>query len=60
MAVRGVRRDAIDQLKKAQKNDGLSEDAEKEAEEEVQKITDKHVKAVDAVIAAKEKDIMTV
>ena len=60
VAVRSVRREAIDQLKKAQKNDGLSEDAEKEAEEEVQKLTDKHVKAVDAVIAAKEKDIMTV
>jgi ribosome recycling factor len=60
VAVRSVRREAIDQLKKAQKNDGLSEDAEKEAEEEVQKLTDKHVKAVDTVIAAKEKDIMTV
>ncbi len=52
VAVRGVRRDAIDQLKKAQKNDGLSEDAEREAEEEVQKLTDSHVKSVDSVIAA--------
>ena len=60
VVVRNTRRDAIEQLKKAQKNEGLSEDTEKEAEEEVQKITDKNVKAVDVLIAAKEKEIMTV
>lgn len=60
VAVRGSRRDAIDQLKKAQKNDGLSEDTEKEAEDEVQKITDRYVKKVDELIAAKEKEILTV
>ena len=58
--VRNTRRDAVDTLKKAQKNEGMSEDTEKEAEGEVQKITDKNVKAVDDVVAAKEKDIMTV
>ena len=47
-------------IKKAQKNDGLSEDGEKEGEEELQKVTDKWVKKVDEVIAAKEKDILTV
>ena len=60
VAVRNARRDGVDQLKKAQKNDGLSEDTEKEAEAEIQKLTDKFVKNVDEVIAAKEKDIMTV
>ena len=58
--IRNTRRDGIDLLKKAQKNDGLSEDGEKEGEEELQKVTDKWVKEVDAVIAAKEKDILTV
>lgn len=58
--IRNARRDAIEQLKKAQKNDGLSEDTEKEAEEEVQKLTDKKVKNVDSVISTKEKEILTV
>ena len=47
-------------LKKAQKNDGLSEDTEKEAEDEVQKITDKNIKTIDEIVSAKEKEIMTV
>jgi len=58
--VRNARRDAMDLLKKAEKNEGMSEDTEKEAEGEVQKITDKNVKAVDDLIAAKEKEILTV
>ena len=60
VSIRNARREAIDVLKKAQKNEGLSEDTEKEAEGEVQKITDKNVKAVDEVVSAKEKEIMTV
>ena len=60
VSIRNQRRDGIDLLKKAQKNDGLSEDGEKEGEDELQKITDKWVKKVDEVIAAKEKDILTV
>ena len=59
VGIRNVRRDGIDLLKKAQK-EGLSEDGEKEGEEELQKITDKWVKKVDELIAAKEKDILTV
>lgn len=58
--IRNTRREGIDLLKKAQKNDGLSEDGEKEGEDELQKVTDKWVKKVDEVIAAKEKDILTV
>ncbi len=60
VTIRNARRDGIELLKKAQKNDGLSEDGEKEGEDELQKITDKWVKKVDEIIAAKEKDILTV
>lgn len=60
VVVRNARRDAVDLLKKAQKNEGMSEDTEKEAEENVQKVTDKNVKKVDEIVAAKEKDILTV
>ena len=60
VAIRNIRRDGIDLLKKAQKNEGLSEDGEKEGEDELQKVTDRNVKSVDAIIAAKEKDILTV
>ena len=60
VTVRNVRREGIDLLKKAQKNEGLSEDGEKEGEEELQKVTDKWIKEVDVIIAAKEKEILTV
>lgn len=60
VAIRNFRREAVDLLKKAQKNEGMSEDTEKEAEGEVQKITDKNVKAVDVLIEEKEKDILKV
>lgn len=60
VVVRNARREAIEQLKKAQKNEGLSEDVEKEAEEEMQKTTDKYVKNIDELVAAKDKEIMTV
>lgn len=60
VSIRNARRDGIDALKKAQKNDGLSEDGEKEGEDELQKVTDKRVKEVDTLISAKEKEILTV
>ena len=60
VVVRNARREAIDQLKKAEKNEGMSEDTEKEAEGEVQKVTDRNIKAIDEIIAAKEKEILTV
>ena len=58
-SVRNVRRDGIDKLKKAIK-EGLSEDNEKDAEAELQKIHDKFMKRIDAALANKEKEIMTV
>ena len=59
VAIRNARREAMDSLKKLQK-EGLPEDVEKDDEEKVQKFTDKFVKKVDEVLEAKEKEIMTV
>lgn len=59
VAIRNARREAMDSLKKLQK-DGLPEDVEKDNEDKVQKFTDKFVKRVDEVLDAKEKEIMTV
>lgn len=59
VSVRNARREAIEGLKKEIKN-GLSEDAEKDAEANVQKIHDKFMKKIDAVFADKEKEILTV
>jgi ribosome recycling factor len=60
VAVRHVRRDGIDRLKKLLKDKTLSEDDEKRFEAEVQKATDQAVLEVDAVVEAKEKEIMQV
>lgn len=57
--VRNVRADVKDKLKKAIK-DGLSEDNEKDAEAELQKIHDKYIKQIDSLLADKQKEIMTV
>jgi ribosome recycling factor len=59
IAVRSIRRDMIEQIKKLQK-DGLSEDEAKEAENRIQGITDKHIALVDQVCKDKEKEIMTI
>ncbi len=59
VAVRNIRRDSIENIKKAQKN-GLSEDAAKDAETEVQDVTNRYIAATDKHLAAKEKEIMAV
>ncbi len=59
IAIRNIRRDAIEQIKKLQK-DGLSEDAAKDAEVAIQELTDKHIVLVEKHLAAKEKEMMTV
>jgi len=59
VAIRNIRRDAIEQIKKLQK-DGLSEDAAKDAEKEIQDTTDKYIVIVDKHLASKEKEIMAV
>lgn len=59
VSIRGQRRSANDELKKMQK-DGLSEDASKDYQEEVQKLHDKYIKDVDEMAKFKEEDIMTI
>ena len=59
ISVRNIRRDGMDELKKAVK-DGLPEDVQKSAEEKLQKIHDKFIKQIDERIAEKDKEIMTV
>lgn len=59
VAVRNLRKDANEKIRKL-KNDGLSEDAIKVAEGEIQKLTDSFIEKVDQLTEAKEKDIMTV
>ncbi len=59
VSVRNSRRDAIEQLKKSVKN-GVPEDVEKDAEGEAQKLHDKYIKKIDAMLDEKNKEIMTV
>jgi ribosome recycling factor len=59
VAVRNIRRDAIEQIKKLQK-DGLSEDVAKDAEKTVQDLTDKYIALVEKHLAAKEKEMMVI
>lgn len=58
--IRNIRRDAIDDVKKAQKEDNLSEDEVHSLEDSIQKITDKLVERVTSVIQVKEKEIMEI
>ncbi|KQO60758.1 MULTISPECIES: ribosome recycling factor [unclassified Methylobacterium] len=60
VAVRHVRRDALDHLKKLEKESAISEDDEKRQATEVQKVTDQHIADIDGVLASKEKEIMQV
>lgn len=60
VAIRGVRRDALQQVKELQKAKSISEDDERRAEDDIQKLTDRFVKDVDAVVKAKEDELMAV
>jgi ribosome recycling factor len=59
-AIRNVRRDGNEAIKKAMKDKKISEDEEKKALEEVQKLTDAEIKKMEEMGAAKEKELMTV
>ncbi len=59
VAIRNIRRDAIEQIKRLQK-EGLSEDLAKESESSIQDITNKNIAQVDKLLAAKEKEMMSV
>ena len=60
VAIRSIRRDAIEQIKKLKKNSEITEDEQRDEEEDMQKITDKAIKDVDEIYAKKEKEIMEV
>ena len=60
VSVRNVRRDAIDDVRKQEKNSDISEDESRDLQDEVQKLTDKYTKKIDEAYKAKEKDILTV
>jgi ribosome recycling factor len=59
VSIRNIRRDAIEQIKKLQK-DGLSEDTAKDAEAEIQELTNKHITFIEKHLEIKEKEIMVV
>jgi len=60
IAVRNVRRDGMDLLKKEEKDSKISEDEHKRQADEIQKMTDQHIAKIDEMLSAKEKDILTV
>lgn len=60
VAVRNVRRDAMDALKKGEKDGDLTEDEHKNLSEKVQKLTDDHIKKIDELLSGKEKEVMQV
>jgi ribosome recycling factor len=60
VAIRNIRRDTIEHLKKAEKEEHFSEDERKRGEAEIQKTTDRGIKDIDALLTMKEKEIMEV
>ena len=60
VAIRSIRRDAIDEAKTMQKNSEISEDELKGAEDNIQKLTDKYVDQIDSVLEKKEKEVMSI
>lgn len=60
VAIRNIRRDANDSIKKAEKEKSVTEDEAKRSQDEVQKLTDKYIKEADSILASKEREIMEV
>lgn len=60
VAIRSIRRDANEQIKKLKKDSTITEDEQKGYEEDIQKITDEKIKEIDNILAEKEKEIMSV
>jgi len=60
IALRNVRRDGMDSLKKMEKNNDISKDQHHDHADEVQKLTDEFIKKVDATVKAKEEEILTI
>ncbi|MBE9178449.1 ribosome recycling factor [Oculatella sp. LEGE 06141] len=60
VSVRNIRRDAIDSIRKQEKNSDISEDESRDSQDSIQKLTDKYVSKIDELLAEKEVDITTV
>ena len=60
VSIRNIRRDAIDSIRKQEKNKDISEDESRDSQDNVQKLTDKYTSNIDDILAVKEEDIMTV
>ena len=60
IVIRTIRRDGIEEAKQEQKNGDMTEDELKQAENEIQKLTDKSVEEIDKILANKEKEVMSV
>lgn len=60
VAIRNIRRDAMDYIKKQKKASEITEDDQKKAEEDLQKLTDKYIKKIDDACAVKEKELMEI
>ena len=60
VAMRNIRRDGIDYVKKLKKNNEITEDYQKKAEKDLQDMLDKYIKKVDAALAAKDKELMSI
>ena len=60
VAMRNIRRDGMDHIKKLKKNSEITEDDQKKAEKDLQDLLDKNIKKVDAALAAKEKELMAI
>lgn len=60
VAIRNIRRDANNQLKALLKDKKIPEDAERQAQDEVQKLTDRHIQDVDKMLVAKEAELMEI
>jgi len=60
VAIRNIRRDAVDTFKKQQKKSEITEDELKKSEKDIQDLTDKYIKKIDEMCAAKEKELMAV
>lgn len=60
VAVRNIRRDLVDDLKKLEKSENLPEDVVKDNQDEIQKLTDKFIRLIDSLVDEKEKEVLTV
>ncbi|HEY9832546.1 MAG TPA: ribosome recycling factor [Stenomitos sp.] len=60
VAIRNIRRDAVDSARKQEKSSEISEDESKDLQDKIQKLTDKHITKIDELLAEKEKDITTI